>query len=163
VLAAAIQESGVLRQWQRDGRLIGDRNEDWRAAVQLLRDRIATDRLPIFVRSGFLEANRLPIDDDPLLRDYCLAPVSTIYHLGETEGELTPLPTADAGALSDAHLATIQTHHGAWFIVHGSQRSRRDIAQTVLSVISRQGMTGDFGEHHEFGNVGLSRLELARP
>ena len=50
VLAAALQESGIVQQFQRDGRFLGDRNQDWRAAVQHVRHDLEHAAWPVLVR-----------------------------------------------------------------------------------------------------------------
>jgi hypothetical protein len=81
VASALLWHGGLVPQMLRDGRVIGDRRQDWRGAVSLLQQRVARQDVPVIVRSGLIEADRLHGESSPQLRQYCLLPVSSIYRL----------------------------------------------------------------------------------
>jgi len=59
-------------------------------------------KLPVFVRSGLIEADSLSTRPEPWLREYCLLPVTGIYRATDDPRELTPLPTSQTGKLGEA-------------------------------------------------------------
>jgi hypothetical protein len=76
-----IHSGGMIEQYRRDGRVIGDRNQDWRSAVRVLNDKASDPKTPVFVRSGLIEADRLHDSSDRRLREYCLLPVLGVYRI----------------------------------------------------------------------------------
>jgi hypothetical protein len=90
-VAAAIHCSGIVPQWQRDGRIVGDRNEDWPAAVGWVSRELADSPGPVVLCPGLIEDLALSRSADKQLIDYCLFPLQGIY--GLPQKKLWPLPT----------------------------------------------------------------------
>lgn len=160
VLGAALQDSGIVQQFQRDGRLLGDRNQDWRGAVQHVRRDAEHASWPVLVRSGLLEADRLKEQDNAFLRSYCLSPVTSIYRLDDGRRELIPLPTVAAGELNDVSLATVFSSGGAWFLINGSRRSRVQTERDAVRAITAQGWRADVAERRDFGDLWIVRVAV---
>jgi hypothetical protein len=148
-----IQSSGMIAQWRADGRLIGDRNQGWREAVAFLNAQPDADQWPLFLRSGLLEADDLGAPDDHRLREYCLLPVGGVYRLDSSEWNRVPLPNTNAGKLAVSHLQMIRSTGGAWFLVNGTGRTRRQVRTAALAVISKAGMDGRVAVRRTYGDI----------
>ena len=122
VVGLSIYRGGMVSQWQQDGRVVGDRNQDWRSAVQFVRDRARADE-PVFVRSGLIEAERWYASPDPLRREYCLLPVLGLYRLDRPQDGLFPLPVRPPAVLAAAARDRVLACGQAWCLVQGSERS----------------------------------------
>jgi hypothetical protein len=160
VVLVSLQHGGLVSQLCQRGRLVSYRNQDWRAAVARIRDdTAATKNWPVLVRSGFIEADRLrTAPEDPLLRDYCLAPVNSIYLLNDSARHLIPLPTTGSGRLTPAALRELSDSQGAWAIIYGAVRSRPRIERDLLESLRHIGFDGKIGERETFGNVLVVRI-----
>ena len=108
--------SGLCQNWQRDGRFIVDRSQDWRSAVEFVNDHATNSNSSCFVRSGFVEADRLRSQPNDLLKDYCLAPVTSLYRLQMAAIPLTTRPPFD--------IQPQPNHSETWVILNGSAATR---------------------------------------
>lgn len=160
VLLTATQERSVVRQFLRDGRLIGDRRQDWRGAVGFVRRQARGSAAPVLVRSGWLEADRLRARPDPLFRDYCLSPVKGIYRLDTEPRELIPLPRTRAGELNASAISAIRRRGEGWFLISGSSRTRRRVITDVLDCLARCRMKASLHWLREFGEVLVFHLRI---
>jgi hypothetical protein len=158
VLGVSIHQSGMIQQCRYDGRLIGDRNQDWRSAVRML-NREPGDA-PVFIRSGLIEAERLRTCDDLRLRRYCLLPVRGIYWVERDENRLIPLPTVNAGRLSAAHRKVLLECGGGWFLLVGSPTGVAAIERDLLAGWTSYGVSARIAERRCFGNVTVLRIVL---
>jgi len=159
VLLAAIHESGIVRQYDRDRRIIGDRNQDWRSAVRALNERAANGRAPVFVRSGLIEANGLRKSHDQRLREYCLLPVLGIYRYEGDLDTLIPLPTTGTGKLDEAHRQCIVNAGEAWFLLAGAPEN---VEPDLLRGWEKYGVRPDVSKPQRFGGVSVLKLVLVR-
>jgi hypothetical protein len=91
LMVTAIHFSGIVAQWRYDGRIVGDRNEDWPAAVAWMLEELPDVGDSVVLCPGLIEDLELAESDDPHLVDYCLFPLNGIYRLRKKE--LIPLPT----------------------------------------------------------------------
>ncbi len=151
---AALVSSGIVQQFRIDGRLFGDRQENWREAVAWVNSAMQPSS-PVFIRSGLLEADRLREDSSPLLRDYCLLPVTSIYALAVKPHDLAPLPTANSGDLSAGDLDRIAATGWSWFIIHGGSRTRERFMERVQASLQSRGLFGMGVQDRQFGNVAV--------
>lgn len=90
-----------------------------------------TDRRPVFVRSGLLEADRLSATSSPLQYDLCRSPLLTIYTFPEAASRLIPLPSSDAGRLTRKAIDRIEQQGGAWFVINGTARLQTAFQQDL--------------------------------
>ena len=153
VLGASLLHSGILQRFSQDQRFLHDRNQDWRAAVQHIESSQASDDLPVLVRSGFLEADRLPSDSSDLLRRYCLAPINSLYRLTTDQRELIPLTTTRAGRLNDSTVRTIVRQRGAWFVINGSQRAHAHFERELNAKLAEQNIRVQLQQSRTFGEL----------
>lgn len=160
VMIAAIQSTGMIAQWRADGRLVGDRNQGWRAAVAFLSGRPDGSQWPLFLRSGLLEADDLGANDDLLLREYCLLPIGGMYPLDAAQWNRVPLPNTAAGKLAASHLQMIRSAGGAWLLINGTERSRRQIQAEAIAAISAAGMNGRVTVRRTYGEVEVLGLAV---
>jgi hypothetical protein len=166
VLAAALSamvvyQGGLIAQFRHDGRVIGDRSQDWRSAVAWINRQLATPNTLIFVRSGLVEAEQLRRSDDEQLREYCLLPVRGIYRLPSDDQALIPLPTFHSGKLSDASRERLLASGTAWFLLAGSPEGVAAIERELLSRLASSGTRATIDQRKSFGGVSALHLILA--
>ena len=137
IMAYAVYSSGMFEQVRYDGRLFGDRDENWRDAVRYVND--GSHEGPVFVRSGLLEANRLTTDKSELLRDYCRSPVTSIYDIDRPASEILPLTTGDAGKLTKEDVKRIEAANSAWFIINGTTATHERCTERILESLANEG------------------------
>lgn len=160
VTAALIWLGVLVPQWLHDGRVIGDRRQDWRAAVGLLRQRTAGQNIPVFVRSGLIEADRLRNEHSPHLRQYCLLPVLGIYRLDTSEQNLFPLPYRWRGEFHRPQIERIIREGQVWMLLAGTPRDIAMLRRRLARSPTIDGAPLRLVEHHAFGNVALLHYEL---
>lgn len=146
VIAAATWKSGLVEQLVRDGRTVGDRTQDWRAAARTINDDLRGARFPVLVRSGLVEADGLIGSTDARLAEYCLLPVSGIYQIksgapGDAASStrarvLIPLPNRDTGQLSDSAGRLIASERGCWLILNARPAEAERIVSTIVSSLT---------------------------
>jgi mannosyltransferase len=156
-IATAVATSGMLTQWRYDGRLLNDRDQDWRGAVAAINAAEPDGRLPVFVRSGFIEARQLAVPPiDPrraaLLHDFCLSPVTTVYRLERDQSLLLPLasPPLPLSPRGEQHL---RDAGDGWFVLVGSPTAANDFADALCRSLARRNLSATVNEIHSFGSV----------
>jgi hypothetical protein len=135
-------------------------NQGWRSAVQTVRERVGDPRLPVFVRSGLIEADRLRQEDDRRLREYCLLPVLGIYRTGQEPDGLIPLPTTRPGALSAADRQRIVAAREAWFLLLARPDDATAIREQLECGWDAGAEQPRITEHLAFGDVAVLRMEV---
>jgi mannosyltransferase len=154
----AVWHSGMVEQFRYDQRVIGDRNENWRGAVQWLNEQLPRQPFPVLVASGLIEARALEQPHDLLLEDYCLLPITSLYPVAAARHDLIPLPFRDPERLEPAVRRWVAERGGAWLVVRGSVKDLRFAAR---------GSGGESQEaiqqHRSFGNVQVILLGPQRP
>ncbi|MEX0818129.1 MAG: glycosyltransferase family 39 protein, partial [Pirellulaceae bacterium] len=155
IIAYAVYSSGMIEQVRYDGRLFGDRVENWRDAVAFVNDDPRSD-VPVFVRSGLLEADRLATDESELLREYCVSPVTSIYKIEDAAREIRPLTTSDAGRLTSKDVQQIEKSGAAWFIINGNAATTERCRTRVLDSLTNAVVL----DERQFGNVGAFLVVL---
>lgn len=162
VAATSLANSGMVPQWQRDGRLLGDRNQDWRGAIAFINREARKDHAICFVRSGFIEADRLRTDSDPRLVQYCLAPVTSLYRL---QIPAVPLPSSLEGANRDSLAQDIGAElrrdpmRDVWLVFNGSQRTRQRVLAILHECLPDRTPAITFKRPREFGDVMVCQFE----
>lgn len=169
IITYAFLASGMIEQLRYDGRLFGDRTENWRDAVRYVNEGsdLARDS-PVFVRSGLLEADRLIGDDSEALRRYCVSPVTSIYRIERLDNEIRPLTTRDAGKLTDENLNQIEASGSAWFIINGTTGTRKRCSEQVVNSLEKEIDRATYTAiqrglvlyEEQFGHVGVFYVEL---
>jgi len=150
LVIAAVWSSGIIERLRYDGRVIGDRNEDWRGAVNWLNEQLPQLPYPVLVASGLIEADALRGAHHELLEDYCLFPVTSLYPIAAERVDLIPLPFRDPGRLENDVRQFVAPRGGAWLVVRGSERSAESLAAMRESGI---GSRESGVEQQSFGNV----------
>ncbi|MDA1053779.1 MAG: glycosyltransferase family 39 protein [Planctomycetota bacterium] len=156
-IAFTFSTSGMIQQLRNDGRLFGDRAENWRDAVAYVND--WTWDKPVFVRSGLLEADRLVTDDSEMLRAYCVLPVTSIYRIDRPDSEIRPLTTRGSGTLTEEDVRLVEASGSAWFIINGSTATRERCAERILDSLKKntplETQHGLILDERQFGQVGI--------
>jgi hypothetical protein len=163
VASALVWHGGLVPQLLRDGRVIGDRRQDWRGAVSLLQQRVAQQDVPVFVRSGLIEADRLRGESSPQLHQYCLLPVSSIYRLDVPPENLFPLPCRWGGELTKPQLDRVAKAGQAWFLLAGSPRGIAGRRRRLAKQLTIDGAVIRSAEQHLFGDVALLHYTFSGP
>ncbi len=156
-----IHSGNMINQYRHDGRVIGDRNQNWRSAVHVLNDKASNTKAPVFVRSGLIEADGLYNSSDRRLREYCLLPALGIYRIERDAETLTPLPTNAAGSLSAEDRKRIATAGEAWFLLSGTPGQVGEIKTRLCRRWEAHHVRARVAEHHPFGNVAVLRLNVS--
>jgi hypothetical protein len=167
-IACAVWHSGVFQQVTHDGRVIADRNEDWRSCVNWLNERLAADGYPVLIYSGLIEADELAKPHDPALDDYCLSPVNSLYPLDVARSDVFALPLHNPGQLSQTVEQFILHRSGCWIIVRGSKESGRAVTSQICSKLEPS--TNDSAtpeltirQIQSFGKVQVVRISNSPP
>ncbi len=162
VVAAAVHQGGMVRQWRQDGRVLGDRNQDWRSAVAYVNAH-AADGAPVFVRSGLIEAEHWYASEDPLRREFCLLPVQGLYRVERPLDQLIPLPVRPAAVLSPEARGRVLAFRNAWCLVQGSEASLARFEASLPSAWQRAGVPVTSLHRRAFGNVAVFQVQVAGP
>lgn len=129
LIVTSVWNSGIVERVIREGRIIGDRREDWRGAIAWLNDRLADEPLPVFVASGLIESEALLEPHDPPLVEYCLFPLRTsIYPLQAERRELIPLALRNPAHPDPRFQELISERGGGWFVVRGRNSEAQGVA-----------------------------------
>lgn len=133
ILTACLIHGGMARQWYADGRVIGDRREDWATAVQWLNAHNRQTDRPVLLMAGLLEDAELVTDASPDLQAYCQFPLQGIYRVC---APVMALPSRGAVQLSDRQLQVARQQQGLWLVVRagkaGTQRRVRAVQDALL-------------------------------
>lgn len=162
VLAVSFANSGFIPNLRREGRLLIDRHEDWRSAVAELNRLLAADSSnpPVLLRSGWIEANELATNDDPLLHEYCLAPVRGMYRLQTPK--VYPLTKDDPGKLGAKLREQLAGERSVWLFVRTVDADLRKQLLVDLreSISDEEVWLPD--DPLPFGNLYLQRVQLRK-
>ena len=162
VVGLSIHDGGMVSQWRQDGRVVGDRNQDWRSAVRYVREQARADA-PVFVRSGLIEAERWYASPEALRREYCLLPVLGLYRLDQPRDDLFPLPIRPPAVLSAEARRRVLACGQAWCLVQGSERSVARFEEALQSGWQRAGVQVVSVQRFSFGNVAAVHVTAAAP
>ncbi len=157
LIVALIWQGGMIPNYVRERRVIGDRRQDWRGAVQRLQQQVPDSDGPVLVRSGLIEANRLRQITTPRLRDYCLLPVQGLYRLDVPPDRLHPLSTSGSCQLTEQQEEQLLAAGEAWFLLAGNARTVQRIQAAVTGELLRRGRQVH-GERESFGHVTVLHL-----
>lgn len=161
VVGLSLDRGGMIAQWQQDGRVLADRNQDWQAAVRYIRARTQPD-VPVFVRSGLIEAERWYASPQPLHREYCLLPVLGLYRLDQPRNVLFPLPVQPAAFLSAEARRQLAACGQAWCLIQGSDSSVARFEQALRSSWSRAGVPPGSVQRVSFEQVSVLHVTIGK-
>ncbi len=158
IVVLVVKTGGMREQYRHDARVIGDRNQNWRSAIQVLNDKATNPKTPIFVRSGLIEADQFHNSSDHRLREYCLLPALGIYRIEREAETLTPLPTSTTANLSDENRKAVADAGEAWFLLSGTPRQVNRMKIPLRRRWEPYRVRATVAEHHSFGNVAVVHL-----
>lgn len=180
LLLASIAMSGMLTQWQRDGRIVADRNENWPAVLAEISRREAGEPRPVFLCANLVEDFRLRSQPSEQFVEYLRFPLLGIYRLPGVHREIYPLPThgarrldvlpawrasqPDAARLGDGkrsgqRLSPVERTDRVWVIVRTYQ-SR--LAREILDEFVDRFPTDD-ARYDRFGDLWLLEIPTGSP
>jgi 4-amino-4-deoxy-L-arabinose transferase-like glycosyltransferase len=136
------------------------RGDEWGPAVALVNDRADAD--PVLVESVLVESRWLHSSDDPLLRAYLLAPVTTLYPIDAARHDLRPLgwPTERFDA---ADVAALRRAGGGWVLSRtggGVTITPAEWQAQVARELRAKGLSCDVRLEAEFRAVLVARLTV---
>lgn len=141
VLMISLANGGLVQNWRQDGRLLHDRNEDWRGAIHALNAALvqgSPDSSVVLLQSGLIEADELPQREDSRLAEYCLYPLHGVYSL-RPDVSAYPLTRTDSGTfLLHGARATLRAPNTRSFYLvgRGSAASRERTLQALRHSIA---------------------------
>ena len=157
-IGATLLTSGMLEQWARDGRIIGDRAETWNVAVPWLNDQLQQRQWPVFLCPGLLEDLALQRRADRSLEEYCLFPVTGIYRLHAVH--LTPLPTSPNVTLTATQCRLVAQQRGAWLVLRAGPLTTTDIVRALQHSLRQQGIVARVTRQKRFGGIAVMSLRV---
>ena len=161
-LLAALFFAGPQWFWYSTGQWTPPRGEDWRSAVAHINSNEEAGAWPILLRSALIEADALPESDDPLLREYALLPIRSIYEV-PSEGLAIPLPTQRPGVIGSEDVQELQDVPGVWIVTRGSQSNAELTFKHVLHTLARADRRARSSNTQRFGSVWVMRVEFNNP
>jgi len=156
ISALAVSTNGLVGQFLNDGRLINDRQQDWRGAVAWL-NAVREDSTPVLVQSGLIEADRLHTDSNQALIEYCVLPVTGLYSIRQP-GVIYPLSTSRSGRLSSPAVWLLAQHQGGWFVINSRPAMHESFRRDLRA--SLPGMQLQFLREKTFGNVAVWQVRV---
>ena len=159
VAVTALAISGPVGQLSQHGTLLHHETEDWRAAVAWLNREDGHQWVPVFVRSGLIEADALTHDTSAELREFCLLPITSLYQTKGPERPLIPLPTTHAARLTPKQLILIKNFGGACFVVRGEEQALDTIVRGVIRALPHSHC--QVLEQHSWAGVCAARLSVS--
>ena len=136
------------------------RRENWRDLVKAINASTEHAHLPVLVRSGLIEADRLMSDDSDFFRQYCTFPVRSIYQVSQTHGDPIPLPNQTAFPISDTDRAAIVQGRGAWLVFRGRNHQERQLINYLQDELKADSLNPHVVQRHKYGRLTLIRWAL---
>lgn len=161
VLAVSVYQGGLVRNWLQDGRLLHDRNEDWRGAVAALNSHLALgdkSKIAVLVGSGLIEADDLPWNSAPLFREYCTCPVRGMYRL-QAEA-IHPLAFKNPGKLAQPLREGLRGQQRIWIIARSTRKREQLLADLRQSL--GENLLWDPAPAEFFGQVYLQQIQIQK-
>ena len=161
LLAMAVYRGGLWAQYRHDGRLVGDRREDWASAVEYLNDAAGPHDL-VFLCGGLLEDSTLrdPSEGGANARtEYCRFPVSGLYRLRD-DLIVRPLPTRGSQRMQPADLGALMQRPRAWCLVRGDDRLVDAVIDDVLRQLAARRRAARVTRRKALDHLTVVRFEL---
>ena len=99
VILVSLVTYGPVGQLCLEGRLVGHKGENWRAALEWLNERSGEPAAALLLHSGLIEENELDSHASQELVRYCLFPVASFYPLDKSVTSRIPLSTSTVDRL----------------------------------------------------------------
>ncbi|MCO6456300.1 MAG: glycosyltransferase family 39 protein [Pirellulaceae bacterium] len=126
LLVLVVLRGGLVEQLRYDGRLVGDRQEDWRGAVAWLNQAAAPGAV-VLLAGSMVEDPALRGPDAERWRAFCRFPVAGLYRLRD-DLEVQPVPTLGERRLSARQRRQLTQADEAWLVVRGGARLAEQVA-----------------------------------
>lgn len=156
------REPTFVACWQSGARATPRVGEQWREAIADLQASPGFEDLPLLVRSGLIEADRLQTERTGELVEYCLLPVHGLYRVGPAARPVVPLETTYPGRVRNEDVRQMIERGGAWLLIAGRSETGSIAAFDILDAIGRAGGTGRIEYYYDVDGVSLLRIS-ARP
>jgi len=153
VCGACVVHGDMLRQWQIDGRVIGDRREDWACAIQWLNHENRCPVRPVFLVAGLLEDAELAHDPSPNLRAYCTFPLKGIYHV-DTD-HIEALSSSGNARPSRHEIQLAKQRRGCWLVVRAGPVGTQRRVDAMVRAFKQAGISIQVTGMRRFGGIGV--------
>ncbi|MCE9526665.1 MAG: glycosyltransferase family 39 protein [Planctomycetales bacterium] len=153
-LAVAIWWSGLVENCWNYGRLLVDRQEEWRSAVAAANQEYRQHPgWKVLVHSGLIETDGLRDNPTAALMEYGLLPVRAIYELDVADSDLIALPMTQPELLTAETREAVLRAGGAIVLLRQSADQAEAVAKELDSfgIIKRQ----------PFGGVQVIAIEVS--
>jgi uncharacterized membrane protein len=159
---AAVSATGpeYLNQLSTHNRFLSDRSEDWRSAVAYINAH--DDYLPVLLYAGLIETHDYASSPDPLLRAYCVLPVTGIYRFDDPR-TVIPLPSLHATNLTSVACQAIRSHRSAWMLLRIPEQNSPTAIRRAASLAASCDRQISLVDSQTFGGVTAIRIEFADP
>jgi hypothetical protein len=108
------------------------RGENWRALILELEERLAAgSRMPILIRTGLIESDRLDARSTPTFRDYCRLPLLSLYAPRGWPVPVVPLRNSIPYLADRSAAAVLADTPGAWLVVRASENRARNVVTGI--------------------------------
>lgn len=161
LLIASIEDGGLIAQLQQDGRLLADRQENWRAAAELLDDPAQHPAAPVLLYAGLIEARQYVASGQPLKREYATLPLRGLYRIDESSERLFPLAPGQS-TLEPALFEKTREHGGVWLVTRLPLNRSANWTADVSRRLRAAGIKVASVEQHAFGNVSVVWISTAK-
>lgn len=161
LLVLVVLRGGLVEQLRYDGRLVGDRQEDWRGAVAWLNQTAAPGAI-VFLAGSMVEDPALRGLDAERWRAFCRFPVAGLYRL-RGDLDVQPVPTLGERRLNSQQRRRLVQADEAWLVVRGSPRLAEVVAGDLRSELPSGTPAVPVAAPREFGRVWVLRLTADRP
>jgi hypothetical protein len=136
------------------------RGENWRALVQQLQKRSAAlPRMPILIRTGLIEADRLNPQSSLLFRAYCRLPLLGLYAPQGWPVPVVPLRGMAPYLVDESVVSRLAAAPGVWLVVRAPERRARQVAADIAREV---GIPLRVARLQSFGRVHLLELVADR-
>jgi mannosyltransferase len=154
----AISQNPLIRSHLHTSVEVAPRSrEDWRGVVQLINQSAEYAQLPVMVRSGLIEADRLASDESHFFRQYCSFPLRSIYQVADTHGDPIPLANLTTIAISEEDRDRVRRSRGAWLVFRGPPHEAERLISNMQVDLKMESLNPRVAERREFGRLILIR------
>jgi len=158
MLLASLFTYGPIGQIRREGSLICHRREDWRGAIEWIRER-GQPGDPLLFRSGLIEADNLNRLTDPRFAEYCQFPLSSIYPIDNLSLNVIILPTSNTAHALDGRLSNLSAQHQILLLIRGPERYAERLIRDAHRTHTEKGRL----EQEHFAGVTAARITHRQP
>ena len=163
VAGLAIWWSGIVQNYLAEGRVLTDRQENWRSAIVAAEQQhLQHPGWKMLVHSGLMETNALRLPHDDKLREYGLLPVKALYPLRAENKDLIPLPMSHPGQLTGQTRDEVLRAGGAVIILRLSAVREVSVEEELTQAFAEKKAEVTTISRQAFGNLQVITIRVSR-